>query len=54
MVSHKWRTALQLKSKNEGKSVGIFSGFRVILHSNRKDDFKRIIEAGCGVVVDIK
>lgn len=53
-VNYKWRKELQIRSKQENKPVGIFSNFRVILHSARKDSFKRLLEAGCGVVIDIK
>lgn len=54
MVSHKRRIELQSKSKIEGRPVGIFSGFRAILHTNRKDSFRRLLEAGCGAMVDLK
>lgn len=53
-MNYKWRVELQLRSENEERNVGIFSGMRVILHSNRKERFARLLEAGCGVVVDLK
>ncbi|KAG4066286.1 hypothetical protein HA402_000510 [Bradysia odoriphaga] len=53
-MNYKWRMELKLRSEKENRKVGIFSGIRAILHTNRKDSFKRLIEAGCGVVVDLK
>lgn len=53
-ASHKWRKELQLKSKAENRPVGMFSGFRAIVHAPKKDSLKRLLEAGCGIVVDLK
>ncbi|XP_037044601.1 DNA topoisomerase 2-binding protein 1 isoform X1 [Bradysia coprophila] len=53
-MNYKWRTELKLRSEKENRKVGIFSSIRAILHTNRKDSFKRLLEAGCGVVVDLK
>ncbi|KAG4077548.1 hypothetical protein HA402_002975 [Bradysia odoriphaga] len=53
-ANYKWRMELKLRSEKENRKVGIFSGIRAILHTNRKDSFKRLLEAGCGVVVDLQ
>ncbi|KAJ6644278.1 DNA topoisomerase 2-binding protein 1 [Pseudolycoriella hygida] len=55
-VNHKRRKELQEKSEREKKPVGIFTGFRAILHIDsveKKASYKRLLEAGCGVVIDI-
>ncbi len=57
MVNHQRRMDLQLRSKEENRPIGIFSGFRAIIHqanTNKKNGFKRLLEAGGGVVVDLK
>lgn len=52
-ANYQWRKHLELRSKQENKSVGIFTGFRAIVNS-RDNSLTRVLEAGFGVVVDIR
>lgn len=59
-AAHRWRKHLQaLREKQaDGSStaarpIGVFSAFRVILHTSKKAAFKSLLEAGAGSVLDV-
>lgn len=53
-TGYKWRIKLKEQSLMHKTAMGIFSGHKIILHCSKKEQYKIIVEAGCGVVVDIE
>lgn len=57
-AAFRWRRQLQAvrqqMQKTDADAVcGVFSAFRVILHTNKKAAFKNLLEAGGGIVLDV-
>lgn len=50
-AAHRWRNKIL---KQDDKKDGVFTGFRVILHVARKEQFQCVIKAGGGTVIDAK
>lgn len=53
-AAHRWRKLLQANSATTSEPVGAFSSFRVILHTKKKASFKSLLEAGAGIVLDVR
>lgn len=57
-AAYRWRRELQTLRQQRRHSdadavCGVFSAFRVILHTNKKAAFKNLLEAGGGHVLDV-
>uniref|UniRef100_A0A0A1XP78 DNA topoisomerase 2-binding protein 1-A n=1 Tax=Zeugodacus cucurbitae TaxID=28588 RepID=A0A0A1XP78_ZEUCU len=53
---HRWRTKLNVATTADGKKLGAFSGFRVILHISERNSeaVKNVLRAGYGEVLSVQ